>query len=180
MAERDSHPPGTFSWADLSTTDPEAAKAFYGGLFGWVAEDMPVGDGAVYSMMRKDGRDAAAIAPQPSQQREAGVPPMRNSYVTVESADATAERATELGGAVHAPPFDVMEAGRMAVLQDPQGAFFVAWDPRSNIGGVWSTHRVRCPGTSSPPPTSTPPRSSTVASSAGRPRRWREAPSPTW
>src|SRR5207245_2129018 len=40
----------------------------------------------------------------------------------------------ELGGRVHAPPFDVMEAGRMAVIQDPQGAFFMAWEPKNHIG----------------------------------------------
>jgi predicted enzyme related to lactoylglutathione lyase len=134
MGLRESYTPGTFSWSDLATTDPEGAKAFYGELFGWEAEDMPVGDGVFYSMMRRDGRNAAAIAPQPQQQREAGVPPIWQSYVTVESADATAERVKELGGTVHAPAFDVLEAGRMAVLQDPQGAFFLAWEPRRHIG----------------------------------------------
>ena len=71
----------------------------------------------------------AAIAPQPQPQRDAGVPPLWNSYVSVASADAAAERATELGATVHAPPFDVMTVGRMAVIQDPQGAFFMLWQP---------------------------------------------------
>jgi uncharacterized protein len=134
MGERTQYAPGTFCWTDLATTDQEAAKAFYSGLFGWEAEDMPAGGGAVYSMMRLDGRDVAAIAAQPQQQRDAGVPPVWNSYVSVENADATAERAKELGAAVHAPPFDVLEAGRMAVVQDPQGAFFMAWQPRGHFG----------------------------------------------
>jgi predicted enzyme related to lactoylglutathione lyase len=134
MGLRTQYTPGTFSWADLATTDPAAAKAFYGGLFGWEAEDIPVGDGAVYSMMRLDGKDVAAISAQQAGQRDAGVPPLWNSYVTVESADATADRAKELGATVHAGPFDVMEAGRMAVIADPQGAFFMAWEPRGNIG----------------------------------------------
>jgi predicted enzyme related to lactoylglutathione lyase len=134
MGQRESHPPGTFSWTDLSTTDQDAAKAFYGELFGWEAADMPIGDGSVYSMMRLDGRNVAAISSQPSAQREAGVPPLWNSYVTVESADAAAERAKELGGAVHAGPFDVLDAGRMAVVQDPQGAFFMIWEPRGHVG----------------------------------------------
>ena len=134
MGERTSHPPGTFSWADVTTTDQEAAKAFYTGLFGWEIEDLPVGEGVAYSMARVGGRDVAAISPQPSQQREAGVPPAWNSYITVESADAAAERVGQLGGTVHAPPFDVMQAGRMAVIQDPQGAFFMVWEPRENIG----------------------------------------------
>jgi uncharacterized protein len=134
VGERTRYPPGTFSWAELATTDPDAAKAFYRGLFGWQAEDLPVPEGGSYSMQRLDGKDVAAIAPQPPAQRDAGAPPAWQSYVTVESADAAAQRAAELGGTVHAPPFDVMDAGRMAVIQDPQGAFFMVWEPRDNIG----------------------------------------------
>ena len=135
MGERTTYTPGTFSWADLSTTDQEAAKAFYGGLFGWKAQDLPVGDeGAYYSMQLVGDKTVAAISEQPQQQRDAGAPPAWNSYVTVESADAAVERAKELGGAAHTPAFDVMTAGRMAVLQDPQGAYFMAWEPRDNIG----------------------------------------------
>lgn len=134
MGERTAYPAGTFSWADLATTDQSAAKDFYSGVFGWDAEDMPVGDGTSYSMMRLDGKNVAAIAPQPPQQRDAGVPPMWNSYITVESADAAVQDAEQLGATVHAPPFDVLEAGRMAVIQDPQGAFFMVWEPRAHIG----------------------------------------------
>jgi hypothetical protein len=76
----------------------------------------------------------AAIASQPQQQRDAGAPPLWNSYVSVQDADAVAERAKELGAAVHAPAFDVMTVGRMAVIQDPQGAFFMLWQPRDHIG----------------------------------------------
>jgi uncharacterized protein len=134
MGERTQYAPGTFSWADVTTTDQRAAKAFYTGLFGWEIEDLPVGEGVAYSMARLDGRDVAAISPQPPQQRDAGAPPIWNSYITVDSADAAAERAKELGANVHAPPFDVMQAGRMAVIRDPQGAFFMAWEPRENVG----------------------------------------------
>lgn len=134
MGERTQYTPGTFCWADLATTDQEGAKAFYSGLLGWEAEDMPVEEGVSYSMQRVDGKDVAAIAPQPPQQRDAGVPPLWNSYVSVESADAAAERAAELGATVHAPPFDVLSAGRMAVIQDPQGAFFMVWQARDHFG----------------------------------------------
>lgn len=136
MGERTEHRPGTFCWADVTTTDQEGAKAFYGGLFGWEADDRPVGDGVYYSMMRLGGKDVAAISPQPPFQRDAGIPPLWNSYVSVESADAIADRAKELGGNVHAPPFDVMEAGRMAVIQDPTGAFVLAWQPREHFGAA--------------------------------------------
>jgi uncharacterized protein len=136
MGERTGYTPGTFCWADLTTTDQDAAKAFYGGLFGWQARDLPAGEGVVYSMMQLDGKDVAAISPQPEQQRDAGAPPMWNSYVSVESADAAVERAKELGGSAHAPAFDVFEAGRMAVIQDPQGAYFLVWQPREHFGAA--------------------------------------------
>ena len=134
MGERTKYTPGSFSWTDLTTTDPDAAKTFYGQLFGWQAQDIPVGDDMVYSIMQIDGKSTAAIGPQPQQQRDAGVPPSWNSYVTVESADAALDKAKQLGATVHAPAFDVMDAGRMGVVQDPQGAFFEVWEPKQNIG----------------------------------------------
>jgi predicted enzyme related to lactoylglutathione lyase len=85
-------------------------------------------------MQRVGGKDVAAIAGQPPQQRDAGVPPAWNSYVWVDSADEAADRAQELGATVHAPAFDVMEAGRMAVIQDPHGAFFMVWQAGNNRG----------------------------------------------
>jgi uncharacterized protein len=134
MGERTQYTPGTFSWADLTTTDQTAAKTFYAALLGWELTDMPVGDDAVYSMAAIDGRWVGAISPQPQQQRDTGVPPMWNSYITVPDVDATAARATELGATMHAPPFDVMQAGRTAVIQDPQGAYFLLWQPNEHIG----------------------------------------------
>jgi predicted enzyme related to lactoylglutathione lyase len=134
MGERTQYTPGTFSWADLNTTDQTAAKAFYGGLFGWSFQDVPAGEGILYSMAQVDGKPVAAISPQPQQQRDAGAPPLWNSYVTVESADHAVDRARNIGATVHAHAFDVFDAGRMAVIQDPQGAFFLVWEPREHIG----------------------------------------------
>lgn len=134
MGERTKYAPGTFCWTDLATTDQDAAKQFYGQLFGWTAVDYPVGEGVTYSMMQIDGKDVGAISPQPQQQADAGVPPLWNSYISVESADAAADRAQKLGATVHAPPFDVMDVGRMAVIQDPQGAFFMPWEAKQHHG----------------------------------------------
>jgi predicted enzyme related to lactoylglutathione lyase len=131
MGERTDYAPGAFCWADLTTTDPEAAKAFYGGLFGWQADDIEMPDG-IYSLQTIDGKVVGAIAGQPPQQQ--GAPPLWNSYVRVESADATVERAKELGVEPHAGAFDVGPAGRMAVLQDPAGAYFLAWEPNERAG----------------------------------------------
>ncbi len=141
MGERTKYATGTFSWTDLNTTDQEAAKAFYADLFGWDYFDAPVGDDVYYSMASIDGKQVAAISFQPQQQRDAGVPPAWNSYVTVEDADAALARAKELGATVHAEAFDVMDAGRMGVVQDPQGAWFLVWEPKEHIGaGLVNAH----------------------------------------
>lgn len=134
MGERTRYTPGTFCWTDLTTTDQDAAKDFYSGLFGWEIEDMPIGDGSHYSMARIDGKDVAAISPQPPEMRDSGAPPSWNSYVSVDSADAVNQRAGQLGATPLGPAFDVLDAGRMALIQDPQGAMFFAWEPRRQIG----------------------------------------------
>jgi uncharacterized protein len=134
MGERSSYTPGTFCWVDLTTADQGGAKAFYTALFGWEAHDQPIGDGAVYSIMLVEGKQVGAISPQPAAQRGAGAPAAWNSYVAVTDADAVAARAAELGATLHAPPFDVFDAGRMAVIQDPQGAYFAVWQPNEHNG----------------------------------------------
>ena len=93
-----------------------------------------------------------AISPQPPQQREAGVRRVWNSYITVTSADEALERARELGRDGPRPAFDVLDAGRMGVVQDPQGAYFMVWEPRANIGAGLVNAPERCAGTSSPTP----------------------------
>ncbi len=136
MADRSEYTDGTFCWAELTSTDQQAAKAFYAGLLGWQADDRPMGEELLLLDELVDGKSVAAIAAQPQQQREAGVPSMWNSYVKVSDADAVAARAKELGANVHAPPFDVLTAGRMAVIQDPQGAFFSCGSPGSTFGAA--------------------------------------------
>jgi uncharacterized protein len=134
MGDRTSYTPGTFSWTDLTTPEQAAAKAFYVAVFGWEVSDFPIGEDAVYSSMSIDGKPVAAISPQPQFQLDAGVPPLWNSYITVESADAAVARALELGADVSGEAFDVFEFGRMAGITDPQGAFFLVWEPNSHIG----------------------------------------------
>jgi uncharacterized protein len=134
MGERTKHEAGTFSWVDLGTTDPDSAKSFYAGLFGWAFEDLPVGDDGVYTMCRVDGKDVCAIARQSDQERGQGVPPHWNNYVTVDDIEARAPRIGELNGNLILPPFDVLEAGRMALGSDPTGGVFALWEPRNHIG----------------------------------------------
>ncbi len=134
MGERTSHPPGTFSWVDLSTSDLEGGTAFYEGLLGWNHVDNPMEDGAVYRMVQLRGQHVGAASQQRAEERSHGIPPHWNNYVTVASADDTAGRVNELGGNLMMDPFDVFDAGRMAVFTDPTGAVLCIWEPREHIG----------------------------------------------
>lgn len=120
--------PGTFCWADLATPDAQKAKTFYTNLFGWTFTDTPVGPGMTYTMFHLNGADVAALSEHADQ------PPHWNSYVAVESADAAAAQAKSLGATIVAEPFDVMEAGRMAIMQDPQGAYLFVWQAGVHAG----------------------------------------------
>ncbi|HYZ02636.1 MAG TPA: VOC family protein, partial [Candidatus Binatia bacterium] len=113
MGKRTRYEPGTFCWVDVATTDRERAKAFYGALFGWEADDVPGGQGATYTRARLAGDDVAGIYELP--------PPRWTSYVCVEDADATVARARQLGGTVETEPFDV-GGGRRTEITDPAGA----------------------------------------------------------
>ncbi len=132
MPEYSAHPPGTFCWPELATTDQNAAVAFYRALFGWDVNDIPLGPGETYSMLQLRGKPVAAAH---TPRREDGAnPPHWASYVSVVSADDSTRRARELGGTVVEAPFDVMDVGRMSVLQDPSGAVFALWQPKRHIG----------------------------------------------
>ena len=132
MPERDGYIPGVPCWVDTSQPDPQAAVDFYSGLFGWEFENvMPPGSDGMYFMGRIRGLDAAAVGSIPE-----GAPAMAtwNTYVWVDSADATADKVRDAGGSVLMEPFDVMDAGRMGVFADPEGAVFCAWEPRQHKG----------------------------------------------
>jgi predicted enzyme related to lactoylglutathione lyase len=134
MAECSSHVPGTFSWAELATVDRAAGVAFYRALFDWGVNDQDMGPGGVYSMFTLRGKEVGAAYEMRPEERQSNIPPHWNLYVTVASADAAAARAKELGATILAPPFDVMDVGRMAVIQDPTGATFEVWEPKLHIG----------------------------------------------
>ena len=136
MPHIDKHRPGCFSWIELSTTDQNAAKAFYSSLFGWTVSDMPMGPNDFYSIFKLQGRDVGAACTMRPEHRAQGVPPNWMLYITVDSADAAAARAAQLGGKVLAPAFDVMDVGRMAVIQDPTGAMFSVWQAMRSVGST--------------------------------------------
>jgi predicted enzyme related to lactoylglutathione lyase len=132
MPERDGYIPGVPCALDATQPDPEAAAAFYSGLFGWECEDvMPPESEAQYFVARLRGRDVAAvgsieIAPQTA---------TWNTYFWVDSADETASRVRDAGGSVLVKPFDIKpNAGRKAVCTDREGAAFCVWQAKSNRG----------------------------------------------
>ena len=132
MPERDGYIPGVPCWVDTSQPDPEAAVDFYRGLFGWEFEDvMPPGAEGKYFIARLRGGDVAAVGSIPE-----GAPPLAlwNTYVAVDSADDVASKVREAGGHVMMEPFDVMDAGRMAVLADPEGAAVFVWQAKQLKG----------------------------------------------
>jgi uncharacterized protein len=132
MPERDGYIPGVPCWIDTTQPDPEAAARFYTGLFGWEFEDaMPPGSDGKYLIGRLRGGDVAAVSSRPE-----GAPPQAvwNTYIWVESADESAAKVREAGGQVLTEPFDVMDAGRMAVLADPEGAAFCVWRANQHKG----------------------------------------------
>src|SRR2546422_834981 len=96
------------------------------------APRFPMGPNDFYSMFLVDGRDAAAAYTLRPEQQSQDVPSHWMIYIAVESADASAGRAAQLGGKVLAPPFDVFDVGRMAVVQDPTGSVFSMWQPKKN------------------------------------------------
>lgn len=145
MANIEKHSPGSFCWFELGTTDQNAAKKFYTSLFGWTAKDLPMGPNQFYTMFQIAGRDAAAGYTLRPDQQQHGVPPHWMVYITVVNADDAAKKAASLGGKVVAPPFDVMDQGRMAVIQDPTGATFCIWQPKAGQGtGVAGLNGTAC------------------------------------
>ena len=136
MPKRTSYAQGTPNWVDLQTSDQEAAKAFYAGLFGWAYDDQPMPQGQVYSMARLGEDNVAAIAPQPPEMAAAGTPPMWNTYIAVDSVDDAVAKVPGAGGRVAMPAFDVMDAGRMAFALDPGGAAVGLWQASQHIGAT--------------------------------------------
>jgi hypothetical protein len=128
------HTPGTFCWVELGATDQSAAKKFYTDLFGWGANDMPMGPDSFYTMLQLRGKDVGALYQLTQEQVAQGIPPHWALYVAVESADETAKAIAGAGGKVMMEPFDVFDVGRMAIAQDPTGATFAIWQPRKHTG----------------------------------------------
>lgn len=128
MPEMTRYEHGVPSWVDMGTHDLDAGIAFYSAQFGWEGDDQGEEAGH-YTIMSKGGRRVAALSPA----QDPG-PPRWTTYVNVDDVDAVAKSCETAGGTVVLPPMDVMTAGRMAILQDPTGAFIAAWQASDHTG----------------------------------------------
>jgi len=139
MQEIADYKPGTFCWVELGTTNGEEAKKFYTKLFGWGFTDNPIGQGQVYTILKLDDKDVGALYQLDSEMKAQGIPPYWLSYVSVTSADETAQKIKDAGGTLMKEPFDVFNLGRMAVAKDPTGAVFALWQPGTHKGaGIYN------------------------------------------
>jgi uncharacterized protein len=111
---------GAFSWSELMTSNPKAACEFYGTLFGWKVETSDMGSGPYHVVKVGDASVGGIMGKPPGTPAE--MPSMWGSYVTVSNVEETLAKVKSLGGSVLMEPMDVKGVGRMAVIQDPQGA----------------------------------------------------------
>jgi predicted enzyme related to lactoylglutathione lyase len=132
MSNQDRYIPGVPCWVDTTQPDPEAAVAFYGGLFGWQLEDVMAPEApAPYFVGRLGGGDVGAITSLPE-----GASAAWNTYIWVADTDETVAKVRAAGGSVLSEPMDAGDAGRMAVCADPAGAAFSLWQPNRHRGAT--------------------------------------------
>jgi hypothetical protein len=120
---------GVPSWVDLGSPDLAKSKEFYGALFGWDCPEGPAEAGG-YSVCTLNGKTVAGLGPR----MNPDFPPAWMTYVNVDDVDKAVAKVSAAGGAVFAPPMDVMDAGRMAVVADPLGAVIGLWQPKAHTG----------------------------------------------
>lgn len=119
--------PGTLIWNELSVPDFEQVAPFYESVLGLGRSSAPMGEDAegAYNMFTVEGREVAGHFPPPAD----GSPPHWNVYFNVADTDAAVAKAQQLGATEVAPPMDLPGTGRLAFLQDPQGAMFNLMGP---------------------------------------------------
>lgn len=128
------HTPGTFCWWELATPSLESTWSFYHALFRWEKRDLALGPDQLYRICVLEGRDVGAMYQPAASEQSLNGPTGWLPYVSVESAEQSAERVRSAGGRVVTPPFAVLESGRMALCDDSEGARFALWQPKQHAG----------------------------------------------
>jgi uncharacterized protein len=131
MTATQSHAPWTFCWANLATVDIEAAKSFYAAIFDWTAEDLPTDLGPRYTLFSLATQPVCGAFPLRQDQDDH---PFWATYACVADLDEILASAQNLGGQIAMPAMDIMDEGRLAVIQDPTGAHLGLWQPRQHLG----------------------------------------------
>jgi hypothetical protein len=129
-------PQSCFSLHELVTSSAPEATRFYSALLGWRRRDTEPAEAGWPAWLGHDGRDVAPVRELRPAEAARGDGAHWLSYVAVASADRCATRAVELGGGVTLPARDVGGLGRAAVLRDPAGMPFAAWEARSPAAGA--------------------------------------------
>ncbi|MGW7575831.1 VOC family protein [Streptomyces sp. NPDC054765] len=124
-------PLGTPTWIDLGVPDLDRAMEFYRALFGWEYEERSAATGP-FTLCLLRGRRVAALRPVSATDAEGES--WWHVHLATDDCDGTAERIVVSGGTVLAPPTDVADLGRTAVVADPVGARFSLWQGRTLPG----------------------------------------------
>ena len=117
-------------WADLSSSDAEASREYYGKLFGWKIEVSPDPQYGGYALAKVGGKDVAGIGPQ----MQPGAPTAWTVYIGTHDAADTAKKVEAAGGKVVVPPMEVGDQGKMVIIQDPSGAHIGVWQAGAMAG----------------------------------------------
>lgn len=135
---------GDFCKVDLNARDPDAARVFYSGLFGWTGEFAGrAGNAAPYERFFLDGLLVAGMGRMSDEMRDAGAPSAWVSYIRVDDAAAVAASAEELGAKITVPATTIGEAGRIAFIEDTTGAGVAFWEAGLEPGA----EATKVPGT---------------------------------
>lgn len=152
MATFNSYSPGQFCWVDLMSKDMSAARGFYAAVFGWDADQQQTQTGPPYANFTLEGKTVCGLGEMNEPMKASGMPPVWNSYISVDDVDAATAKAAQLGGTVALPVMPVVEAGRLSVIQDPSGAFVSLWEPKqhygaqlTNVPGTWCWNELVTP-----------------------------------
>lgn len=120
----------TFCWHQIFAADDQKTLDFYTQALGWGTSEFPMGEGNVYKMLTVDGIAVAGVVATEGGCPEAqGTPPHWSVSISVDDVDARVAKCVSLGATVLAEPFDIPTVGRMALVQDPQGAAFWMFKP---------------------------------------------------
>jgi predicted enzyme related to lactoylglutathione lyase len=136
MAIKTGYEHGQFSWVDLMSHDMASAKQFYGKVFGWKSLDQDAQGGPPYAMLALEGKAAGGMGQMSDEMKAQGIPPMWNSYITVDDLEATVKKAQELGAQITVPVMPVVDAGSLAFFMDPTGAQVGLWQPNKHCGAA--------------------------------------------